>query len=104
LLLKLLFLGGAIAVAYRTTTRCRLAGHPDDALKGMSFIVAASGFLVVSIFGSYLTSEWTYWIAAFLVRYGEIYDEEAAVHVKAPEPVEPAYGSARVATVHPANA
>lgn len=103
LVLKLLFFGGALAAAYRTSTRRRLAGHFDEALKGVSFIVAASGFLVVCMFGSYLTSEWTYWIAAFLVRYSDLYSEEAAVVVEQAAPLHPGPG-AREAAMHPVNA
>ena len=77
LILKLLFMGGALVVAYRTCVRCRLAGRLDESLKGVSFIVGATGFLVVSVFGSYLQSEWCFWISAFLVRYSDLYGEEA---------------------------
>ena len=93
----------AIAAAYRTSTRCRLASRLDEALKGVSFIVAASGFLVVCIFGSYLTSEWTYWMAAFLVRYSDLYGEEAAVVVEQAAPLHPGPG-AREPAMRPANA
>lgn len=73
LVLKLLFLGAAIAAAHRTAARCRAADRLDDALVGVSFIVAIAGFLIICMFGSYLGSEWAYWIAAFLVRYSQLY-------------------------------
>jgi hypothetical protein len=40
---------------------------------GVSFIVGIAGFLIICLFGSYLGSEWAYWIAAILVRYAELY-------------------------------
>jgi putative inorganic carbon (hco3(-)) transporter len=73
LTLKLIFVGGAIVAAYRTTRRCRLDGRSDDALIGLCVIVSTTGFLVSCIFGSFLNSEWNFWLAAFLVRYSELY-------------------------------
>lgn len=75
LVLKLFFIGTAIAAAYRTIERCRAAGRLDDALVGVSFIVAVASFLIICMFGSYLSSEWAFWIVAFLVRYSELYAE-----------------------------
>lgn len=75
LVLKLLFLGAAIRAAYRTVEHCRRQGRLEDSLVGVSFIVAIAGFLIICMFGSYLGSEWAYWIAAFLIRYAELYKE-----------------------------
>ena len=73
LLIKLLFLGAAIAAALRTCKHCRLEGRTEDALMGMCMISAATGTLVACLFGSYLANEWNYWLAVFLVRYSELY-------------------------------
>lgn len=73
LVLKLLFIGTAIAAAYRRIGHCRAANRLDDALVGVSFIVAVASFLIICMFGSYLSSEWAFWIVAFLIRYSELY-------------------------------
>ena len=79
LLIKLVFLGAAGIAAYRTIKRCRGSGRVDDALVGVSYVGALSSFMIVCIFGSYLNSEWVYWMAALLVRYADIYAEPASV-------------------------
>jgi hypothetical protein len=79
LIIKFFFMGGAIAAAYRTMKRCRDGGRTIDALVGISFLASVVGFMIVCIFGSYLGNEWAFWIAAFLVRYGEIYAEPKQV-------------------------
>lgn len=86
LILKLLFVSAAIVMAYRTVERCRKASRLEDSLVGVAFIVAVAGFLIICMFGSYLQSEWAYWIVAFLVRYSEIYAEPAGqtVEVRVP--------------------
>ena len=73
LIIKLIFVGSAILMAYRTMERCRKAGYLEESLGGISFIVAVAGFMIICMFGSYLQSEWAYWIVAFLVRYSELY-------------------------------
>jgi putative inorganic carbon (hco3(-)) transporter len=77
LALKLLFIGSALVMAYRTVERCRAAGRLEDALVGVSFIVGGVSFLIICMFGSYLASEWAFWLAAFLVRYAQLYAEPA---------------------------
>jgi O-antigen ligase len=84
LVLKLLFLGTAITAAYRTVALCRAEQRLEDALVGVSYIVSISGFLIICMFGSYLSSEWAFWIAAFLVRYSEVYAEPPPVGVLGP--------------------
>jgi putative inorganic carbon (HCO3(-)) transporter len=79
LLFRLIFIGAAVTAAFRTSNRCRLEGRPKDALMGNCLIVALAGFLIGSLFGSFLRNEWGYWIVALLVRYGEMY--------RVPEPV-----------------
>jgi O-antigen ligase len=76
LFLKLLFLGGAAVAAYKTSKSCRIRGDSEGALVGISIIVAAAGFAVTTMFGSFLNNEWAYWVAALLVRYSELYCEE----------------------------
>lgn len=73
LLLRLFFIGGACAYAYRASVSCRKAERANDALVGICFIAALIGFLIATIFGSFLTNEWSYWIVALLVRYGDLY-------------------------------
>jgi hypothetical protein len=41
-------------------------------------IVAATGYLIQCLFGSFIANEWGYWIVALLVRYSEIYKTPAA--------------------------
>jgi O-antigen ligase len=71
--LRILFIVLALAAAYRTSNICRRDGRPDDAIVGNCLIVAAFGFLITCIFGSFLSNEWAYWILALLVRYSELY-------------------------------
>jgi putative inorganic carbon (HCO3(-)) transporter len=78
LALKLLFVGAAVAAAHRTSKKCRLAGQADHALVGITLISAVVGDLVATVFGSFLNSEWVFWLAACLVRYSELYAVEEA--------------------------
>jgi hypothetical protein len=32
------------------------------------------GFLIHSVFGSFLGNEWGFWLVALLLRYSELYD------------------------------
>jgi putative inorganic carbon (hco3(-)) transporter len=79
LLIKLLFLSATMGSAYRTVKRCRAEGRADDALVGVSYISAMCGFLIVCMFGSFLASEWVYWVSALLVRYSHIYARPAPI-------------------------
>jgi hypothetical protein len=71
--LKLLFFAAAIVAAYRTSTRCRLEGRVDEALIGVCVVVAAAGYLIHCMFGSFLSNEWGYWMAALLLRYAYLF-------------------------------
>jgi hypothetical protein len=82
LILRLIFLGAALRAAYRTSNRCRLEGRPEDTLMGNCLIAGAAGYLVQSVFGSFISSEWGYWIVAILLRYGEIYKVPQSVLVQ----------------------
>jgi putative inorganic carbon (hco3(-)) transporter len=88
LFLRLLFLGAALRMAFRTNRLCRQEGRVNDALMGVCIIVAAAGYLIHCFFGSFISNEWGYWIVVLLVRYGELYEvPEAAqvtVHVEQP--------------------
>jgi O-antigen ligase/polysaccharide polymerase Wzy-like membrane protein len=76
LILKLLFVGGALLAAYRTTNRARLEGRIDDSLIGICVIVTGAALMIHCLFGSFLSNEWTYWITAILVRYSHLYSEK----------------------------
>lgn len=82
LVLRLFFLGLALTAAYRTSQQCRREGRLDDSLTGICILVAACGYLIHCMFGSFIENEWGIWIAALLVRYGEIYrvPEAAPLH------------------------
>lgn len=94
--LKVLFLGTAVAAAYRTMAKCRREHRLEDALVGVSYIVAIAGFLIICMFGSYLDSEWAYWIASFLVRYSEVYAEAPPAEATQPAAQAPASPFGRV--------
>lgn len=83
LMLRLIFIGAALGATYRTSKRCRQQGRTEDALMGLCFIAAASGYLIQCVFGSFISNEWGYWIVALLVRYGEIYKEPASTQAQA---------------------
>jgi O-antigen ligase len=83
LLLRLLFLGAALRAAFRTSNLCRREGRTEDALMGICIIVAAAGYLIHCMFGSFMSNEWGYWIVALLVRYGELYRVPEATGVLA---------------------
>jgi len=82
LLFRLIFLGGAVFLAYRTSNRCRREGRSTDALMGMCFLVAGAGYLIHCVFGAFIANEWGYWIVALLVRYGELYEVPASGPVR----------------------
>ena len=84
LVLKLVFIGGALLAAYRATNRARLDGRIEDSLIGMSIFVSGAGMMIHCIFGSFLGNEWTYWIAALLMRYSELYSQKESVATISP--------------------
>jgi O-antigen ligase len=81
LTLRLLFMGSAFWLAYRTGARCRKEGRVVDALFGICIMVSAAGYLIHCLFGSFLENEWGFWVAALLVRYSELYAVPEAVGV-----------------------
>lgn len=83
-LLRMLFIGAALGAAYRTSVLCRKERRVDDSLMGICLIVAAAGYLIQCMFGSFISNEWGYWIVALLVRYAELYRIPQAV-AAAPE-------------------
>jgi O-antigen ligase len=84
LFLRLLFVGGAMLAAYRTSNRCRIEGRFSDSLMGICLISAGGGYLIHCMFGSFISNEWGYWIVAILIRYGELYQVPETVTVGAP--------------------
>ena len=100
LLIKLVFVGGAIMLAYRTSKQCRLANQPHDALVGICFVVSAAGFLIVSVFGAFFSDEWLYWLVALLVRYSQIYEAPAAAVAIEASRVPEMYPAARGAALN----
>lgn len=102
--LQLVFIGGALLAAYRTSNRCRLQGDTNSALIGICVIVATAGLLIHSMFGSFLGNEWGYWLVALLVRYSEMFapaidvrtrplmDEAVTSEARSALPFKPQYG------------
>jgi len=84
LILKMLFIGGALLAAYRATNQARLDGRIEDSLIGMSIFVSGAALMIHCLFGSFLSNEWTYWIAALLMRYSELYSKEESPALAAP--------------------
>jgi hypothetical protein len=74
LALQMVMLIGSLLAAYRTSNNCRLAGEINDALIGICVVVSMIGFLIHSVFGSFLGNEWGFWLVALLLRYSELYD------------------------------
>lgn len=88
LALKLLFIGSAMAAAYRTSNRCRLAGRAEESVIGLCLVVAEIGLLIASLFGSFLANEWGYWLVALLARYSTTYEvrQESVAREERPAP------------------
>ena len=99
LFFRLMFVGAAALLAYRTVNRCRQEGRTTDALMGMCFLTGGAGFLIHCVFGSFLSNEWGYWIVALMVRYGELYrvPEQALALQEAAAPAEAATVGPRLA-------
>jgi hypothetical protein len=95
LFLRLLFLGSAVLMAYRTSNLCRLEGRINDALMGICIIVATAGYMIHCMFGSFISNEWGYWIVPLLIRYAELYKVPSEVHV--PAQVEEPIAASQVA-------
>jgi hypothetical protein len=79
LILKLLFMGGALLVTYRALERARLDGRAEDSLIGICVFVAGAGGMIHCMFGSFLANEYMYWLAAILVRYSELYGKAESI-------------------------
>jgi putative inorganic carbon (hco3(-)) transporter len=73
LVAKVLFIGFALVALYRTLERCRKENRTNDALIGLSIWASAAGLLITCVFGSFLASEWTFWLVALAVRYSQLY-------------------------------
>jgi O-antigen ligase len=73
LLLRLLFIGAACVCAHRTSVQCRKEGRANDSLVGICIIAALIGFQISALFGSFFTNEWSFWLIAVLVKYGQLY-------------------------------
>ena len=58
LILKLIFLGGAMVAAYRTVERSRREGRIEDSLTGVCVVVCGAAFVIHTMFGSTLANEW----------------------------------------------
>jgi putative inorganic carbon (hco3(-)) transporter len=97
LILKLFFIGGALLVAYRTSARCRDEGRVGDALVGICVIVSMFALLIHSMFGTFLSNEWGYWLVPLLLRYGELYRMPESVGGAAPSRQPTPAGDPRVA-------
>ena len=83
---RLFFLGAAIIAALRTSNLCRIEGRVEDSLMGICVLVSALGFLIHCLFGSFMSHEWGYWIAALLVRYHELYQvADTSAEIGTPE-------------------
>jgi O-antigen ligase len=89
LVLRLIFISAAALAAYRTSRKCQEEGRVADALLGNCCLVALTAFLISSVFGSYIQSEWSYWIEAVLIGYSRVYKVPEAV-VKPVEVARPA--------------
>lgn len=84
--LRMIFIFAACAYAYRANVYSREQGRANDALIGICFIAALVGFMVSAVFGSFLSNEWSYWIIAILVRYGDLYGAPSPAVVAAAAP------------------
>ena len=73
LLLSLAFLGGALALLWRTMRACNTRGDERGALLACGLFAGVVGFLVTSLFGDYLDNEWGYWVAACAVAHVALY-------------------------------
>jgi hypothetical protein len=73
LIVKLAMFGFALLAAFRTEERARRDGRNSDALTGLCIMTAGIGLLIHCMFGSFLASEWAYWVMALLIRYSELY-------------------------------
>lgn len=95
LVLKLLFIGAALLAAYRTSNRCRLEGRVLDAMVGICMMVSVLALLIHSMFGSFFSSEWGFWVVAILLRYAQLYAVPDAAARPVPSPsVLPAQSAA----------
>jgi putative inorganic carbon (hco3(-)) transporter len=73
LIVKLAMFAFALLAAFRTEERARRDGRTSDALTGLCIMTAGIGLLIHCMFGSFLASEWAYWVMALLIRYSELY-------------------------------
>lgn len=73
LLLRLIFIAAAASAAYKTIRRCLTESRSQDALVGVCLVAGLVGYLIANMFGSYILSEWGYWMVALLIRYSDVY-------------------------------
>lgn len=84
LALRLLWLAGGMWVAYRTVVFRNLLGDDRRAFFAACLIASQAAFLVTSMFGDFLESEWAVWAAAISVIYARLYGPCAEEIIDAP--------------------
>ncbi len=72
-LLRLAFLYTTMALMFETSRQCSRRGDVEGALMGAAFISGTIAFMIECIFGSFMDSEWGYWVGALAVAYGRFY-------------------------------
>ena len=72
LVLNVVFLFAPLLSCVRASRARAKAGLLNEGLLGLTLAAAAVGFFITCIFGSYLTNEWAFWIAALMLKYSEM--------------------------------
>lgn len=85
LALRLFWLGSAAWVAYQTVIFRNLLGDPKHAFFAACLIASQTAFLVTSMFGDFLESEWAIWTAAVSVVFARLYGPYAEEIVDVPD-------------------
>jgi hypothetical protein len=88
LALKMAFIFIALASVYRTVEQCRKRGRTDLSLIGLCILSSAAGFLISTMFGAFLNSEWAFWLVGYGVSYAELFADPAPA-AAAPVPLAP---------------
>jgi O-antigen ligase len=88
LVLRLMLLGSAIAIAWRTVQARKRVDDPDGVILGACLLTAMAAYLGTSVFGDYIDEEWGYWMMALIVVYARLYASAVPVEAAVLQPTE----------------
>jgi putative inorganic carbon (HCO3(-)) transporter len=77
--LRMLLLGVAAAIGWRTLLAAKRRWDGDAVLIGACILTSLTIYLGTAVFGDFIDDEWGYWLVALLILYQRLYAGDASV-------------------------